>query len=257
MAENTSIEWADDTFNPWRGCHKVSDGCLNCYAERKSKRIPRVFGKWGKDAARVIASENFWRQPIKWNREAESAMVRRRVFCASLADIFETRADLVKPRVRLFELIGKTPWLDWMILTKRPENICKCLPADWGDGWPNVWLGASVENRKHGVPRIAILREVPATIRFLSCEPLLEDLGALDLREIDWVIVGGESGFSPLSPRFRRMDHDWARAIRDQCRKQNVPFFFKQSAARYPKQGRELDGQIIQEFPLRRRSTDV
>ena len=167
-----------------------------------------------------------------------------RVFCSSMTDVFLDDPVLAQELVKLWDLIRQTPDLDWQLLTKRPERITECLPADWGDGWPNVWLGTSVENRKHGGPRVAILREIPATIRFLSCEPLLEDLGNLDLRGIDWVIVGGESG-----PRFRPMDHEWARAILRQCRDQEVAFFFKQSSGLHPGRGSELDGKTIQEFP--------
>jgi protein gp37 len=250
MAERTNIAWTDHTFNIAWGCVKISDGCTNCYADVWDRRWGG--DHWGSRSGRRTFGEKHWREPLIWNRNARLEGRRHRVFCSSMTDAFLDDPVIAHELVKLWALIEQTPALDWQLLTKRPERIAECLPADWGNGRPNVWLGASVENRKHGVPRIAILREIPATIRFLSCEPLLEDLGKLDLRGIDWVIVGGESG-----PQFRPMDHDWARSIRDQCREQNVRFFFKQSSG--PKAGRgcELDGQTTQEFPLPRRSTDV
>lgn len=129
MAENSKIEWTNHTFNPWRGCQKVSPGCQHCYAETLSKRNPAVLGEWGPNGKRVIASEAHWRLPLKWNKAAKLAGERHRVFCASLADVFEDRPELVAPRVRLFHLISETPNLDWLLLTKRPENIRRF----WGD----------------------------------------------------------------------------------------------------------------------------
>lgn len=182
-------------FNPWRGCTKVSRGCANCYAEAGSKRNPAVLGVWGDAGTRVIASESYWRLPLKWDRQAAKAGERRRVFCASLADVFEDRPELVSPRQRLFRLIGDTPYLDWLLLTKRPENVLRMTHDEWcppvpghvsqnaGDGhswkWPsNVWLGVSVEDQQRADERIPILLQTPAAVRFLSCEPLL---GPLDL----------------------------------------------------------------------------
>jgi protein gp37 len=248
MAELTNIAWTDHTFNVAWGCVKISDGCANCYSDKWDHRVG---GKhWGPHAARRTFGEKHWREPLKWNRQARDEGRRHRVFCSSMTDVFLDDPVIARELVKLWTLIRDTPDLDWQLLTKRPERIGECLPTDCGDGWPNVWLGTSVENRKHGVPRIAILSEIPATIRFLSCEPLLEDLGNLDLHGIDWAIVGGESG-----PRWRPMDLDWVRAIQRQCREQNVTFFFKQSAGPKPGRGCELDGQIIQEIPLSPRST--
>src|SRR5262245_49606753 len=119
--ENSKIQWTDHTFNVWRGCEKVSPGCAHCYAETMSRRNPAVLGEWGKHGTRVIASEAMWREPLKWDRQARAAGVRKRVFCASLADVFEDRPELVAPRERLFRLIEDTPNLDWQLLTKRPE----------------------------------------------------------------------------------------------------------------------------------------
>lgn len=244
MGEQTGISWADHTFNPWRGCEKVSEACRYCYAERLSQRNPNVLGEWGPNGKRVVAADSTWREPLKWDRKAQAAGERRRVFCASIADVFEDRTDLVAPRARLFDLIRETPHLDWLLLTKRPENIAEMLPEDWGEwGWPNAWLGVSVEDQEAAEERIPKLLSVPAALRFLSCEPLL---GPVDLVKatgcaawdgsceiglegvptsglVDWVIVGGESG-----PKARPMHPDWARGLRDQCVSAGVPFFFKQ-----------------------------
>ena len=240
MGENTAIEWATHTFNPWRGCQKVSPGCTNCYAETTSHRNPAVLGEWGPPHAteRVIAAEAYWRKPEKWNRDAQAAGVRARVFCASLADVFEDAPQVDGARVRLWDLIGDTPWLTWLLLTKRPENVRSMVPAWWIlDRWPaNVWLGTSVEDQERAELRIPYLMDVPATVRFLSCEPLL---GPVDLdgwidralnmntgtfaSRIHWVIVGGESG-----PDARPMHPEWSEALRDQCVAAEVPFFFKQ-----------------------------
>jgi protein gp37 len=232
----TTIEWADYTFNAWRGCTKVSPECDICYAEALGKRNPAVLGVWGKYGSRPVAAENYWRQPVIWNRKAAAAGERRRVFCQSLSDVFEddktmpesARYNVYIARQRLFALIKKTPELYWLLLTKRPENIGNVVSQIWSRtrinlfSLPNVWLGTSVGVKKTK-PRIDILRGTPAAIRFLSIEPLLEDLGELNLDGIDWVIVGGESG-----PNARPMHPDWVRSIRDQCVAAGVPFFFKQ-----------------------------
>lgn len=176
MAENSKIEWTHHTFNPWRGCTKISDGCKNCYAETLSKRSPSILGVWGDNGTRVVASESMWKQPVKWNRDAAAAGERPRVFCASLADVFEDRSELVAPRQRLFELIDRTPNLDWLLLTKRPENIKRLWPFGWYDDqftWANIWLGTTVENQEQSDTRIPELLGIPAAVRFLSCEPLL------------------------------------------------------------------------------------
>ena len=148
-------------------------------------------------------------------------------------------------RIKMWDLIRATPNLDWQLLTKRANRIRECLPGDWGDGYANVWLGVSCENRAHGLPRVDHLRTIPAVIRFLSVEPLLEDLGDFDLIGIDWVIVGGESG-----AKFRPMDHQWARNIRELCAANGVAFFFKQSAAFRTEMGTQLDGETVRQFPL-------
>ena len=206
MAENSKIEWTHHTFNPWRGCTKVSDGCKHCYAETLSHRNPRTLAVWGPRGTRVVAAEAYWRQPLQWNAAAVAAGERHRVFCASLADVFEgpeTMPVEAWPTVRaalarLLNLVRLTPHLDWLMLTKRPENVTRRL-ADvamgldldatnetraWLRGWlggeppPNVWLGTSVEDQAAADERIPHLLQCPAAVRFLSCEPLI---GAVDL----------------------------------------------------------------------------
>jgi protein gp37 len=228
MGKDSTIEWTDHTFNPWWGCTKVSPGCLHCYAETWAKRVGQKV--WGEKKDRRFFTEKHWSEPLKWNAAAESEKRRKRVFCASMADVFEARNDLDPWRVKLWELIEKTPWLDWLLLTKRPQNIAERVP--WTDDWPvNVWLGTTVEDQERAEERLPILLKFPAKCRFLSCEPLL---GSLDLSAwthnrpkglhgIDWVIAGGESG-----PHSRAMLPGWARSLRDQCQESGVPFHFKQ-----------------------------
>jgi protein gp37 len=197
MAENSNIEWTDHTFNAWRGCTKVSPACDHCYAETMSKRNPSVLGVWGKYGTREIAAESYWKKPLEWNRKAEREGVRRKVFCASLADVFEGPKSMpveaveaiTYARLRLFELIEVTPHLDWLLLTKRPENVLPFLNehADESVGLgpyklpDNVWIGTTVENQKWADIRIPELLKVPAAVRFLSVEPML---GPVDLTRI-------------------------------------------------------------------------
>ena len=222
MGQDSKIEWTRHTFNPWIGCTKVSDGCKHCYAEQlMDKRWHKI--EWGPHGARKRTSDAMWRQPLAWDRAAKAAGERHRVFCASLADVFEGRLELDEWLVDLLILIDLTPNLDWLLLTKRPENILKLLPTSL-QKYPraNIWLGTSVEDSRV-THRIDQLRECPAVVRFLSLEPLLGPLPNLNLDGIGWVIVGGESG-----PHARPMHPDWARSIRDQCQAAGVPFFFKQ-----------------------------
>lgn len=224
MGDRTKIEWSDSTWNPWVGCTKISPACDNCYAETWAKRAgsPEL---WQGDRRRTSVAN--WQKPIKWNREAASEGRRHRVFCASLADFFDNQVP-TRWRDDAWHRIGQTPNLDWQLLTKRPENISKMLPTpaigapEWGEGWRNVWLGTTVESRAT-LRRADVLRDIPAAVRFLSVEPLLEDLGEVNLAGISWVIVGGESG-----PSARPMHPAWARSLRDQCAAAGVPFFFKQ-----------------------------
>jgi protein gp37 len=147
--KDTSIECAHDTFNPWRGCQKVSPGCAHCYAETLARRNPAIRGEWGPFGARVIGTDAYKRKPLQWNRDAAKMGVRRRVFCASLADVLEERPELVAPRRRLFDLIGDTPNLDWLLLTKRHEEMPATLVARFGNSPPvNLWAGVSVENQE-------------------------------------------------------------------------------------------------------------
>lgn len=258
-------------FNPWWGCQRVSPGCEHCYAESFAKRTGHDV--WGKQSERRFFGDKHWAEPLRWNRAAEAAGERRRVFCASMADVFEDRRDLDAERERLWYLIGRTPWLDWQLLTKRPENVAEMTP--WGyDAWPtNVWLGTTVEDQRRADERIPHLACIPAEVRFLSCEPLL---GAVDLfsagglvynhgsegyrdfdghwiegweggfeNGVEWVIVGGESG-----PKHRPLDLDHARSLRDQCQTAGVPFFFKQVGGRTPTAGGDtLDGVRWHQFP--------
>jgi protein gp37 len=319
MAENTKIEWAHHTFNPWIGCTKVSPACKNCYAERDfDHRLRQV--QWGPNGTRVLTTVSNWRKPLKWNRDVEKEyevaqaqwvadccegtksypepelqQFRKRVFCASLADVFEdwqgpivnskgergvvTCADSVwftngpvsncrdltmdDVRTQLFALIDATPNLDWLLLTKRPENISTMLfDPDSLNGWKvrsNVWLGTSVENQEYAdnrIPELLKCRDL-SPVLFLSCEPLLgpvdlpgdvhcpyceegfpdKETGLIECStcdgsgvrndqlnfDFDWVIAGGESG-----PEARPTDPEWFRSLRDQCQAAGVPFLFKQ-----------------------------
>lgn len=230
MAENTKIEWAHHTFNPWEGCTKVGPGCDHCYAERRNNRFHG--GNWGPGAPRRRTSPANWGKPYRWNRQAAELGKRYRVFCASLADVFDNEVDPAW-RTDLFQLIRETPHLDWLLLTKRIGNVAGMLPDDWGKGWPNVWLGATVVNQAEADRDIPKLLSTPASLRWLSMEPLLGSVslpwlryGLLDQDAydiIDWVVAGGESG-----PSARPMHPDWARSLRDQCAEASTPFLFKQ-----------------------------
>ena len=264
MAENTKIEWADHTFSPWTGCTKVSPACDHCYAEGWAKRSGHV--KWGSGQPRRRTSDANWRMPLKWNREAERTGVRPRVFCASLADVFDNAVD-PQWREDLFDLIAATPNLDWLLLTKRIGNVGNMLPVpfDFDKHFPNVWLGATVVNQEEADRDIPKLLAVPAAKRFLSMEPLL---GPVDLNYVrqriqaqrsqlaraingetwlDWVIVGSESGSGA------RRDPNmvsWVASLRDQCVDAGVAFLWKQDVIDGKKIGApQLEGQSWQQFP--------
>ena len=221
MGEFSKIQWTDHTFNPWIGCQKVSPGCDHCYAETMmDHRYGRV--QWGPHGERKRTSEDYWKQPRRWAKAARASGSRPRVFCASLADVFDNKVPKVW-RYELWDRIAETPELDWLILTKRPENIRKMLPTTWRSGWSHVWLGATAEDQEHFDHRWSILGSIPAVVRFISYEPAL---GALQLPRgalPDWIICGGESG-----PHARRMDLQWAQSLRDQCALRGVAFFLKQ-----------------------------
>jgi protein gp37 len=228
VGKATKIEWTHHTFNPWWGCTKVSPACKHCYAEAWAKRLGADL--WGNQTERRFFSDNHWQEPLKWNKEAIAEGVRRRVFCASMADVFENKKELNQYRERLWSLIEATPALDWLLLTKRIEYVKKFIP--WQGKWPeNVWLGTTAEKQNWLEKRIDHLLSHDAKVRFISAEPLL---GPLDVTEwlakprsktsgIDWVIAGGESG-----PNSRWMNPAWAENLRDQCLSAKVPFHFKQ-----------------------------
>jgi protein gp37 len=223
MAENSAIGWTDDTFNLVWGCQRVSPGCLHCYAESLSKRYG--FDVWGppKTTQRRVMSDNYWKQPIRWNKQATTSGVRRRVFCCSMADVFEDHPTNESQRPRLWEMIESTPMLDWLLLTKRPENMRDMLPPQWlHTPRQNVWLGTSTENQEWFDKRIDHLLSTPAVVHYLSAEPLI---GSIDTQgyKPSWVIVGGESGRGA-----RPMQIEWARELRNQCQDKGVAFFMKQ-----------------------------
>jgi len=253
MADQTLIAWTDHTFNPWMGCTKVSAGCKNCYAETFSKNRMGL-DVWGPNAARQI-TKTPWENVKKWQRQAaagEAGLLgngQHLVFTGSMCDWAEDRPDLAEPRSRMWDVIRSSPNLIFQLLTKRPQNIVKFLPDDWGDGYANVWLGTSVENMEVA-PRVGHLTAIPAPVRFISYEPALGPLTDLDLTGIDWVIFGGESGAG-----FRPMDPQWAREMRVKCSGLNIAFFYKQSAAYRTEMGIELDGEIVRKFPIPRLRT--
>jgi protein gp37 len=198
MGENSKIEWTDHTFNPWVGCTKVSPGCDHCYAESWSKRSGLV--QWGNHPRRRTSESN-WQKPIKWNAKARDFKHgqghRLRVFCASLADVFDNQAD---PRWRedLFALMRECSRLDWLVLTKRPQNLAKMLPSDWGDGYRNVWLGVTAEDQKRFDQRWKHLQNVPGSIKFISYEPAIGPLRLPKRGPLpDWLISGGEVAVGP------------------------------------------------------------
>ena len=246
--KHSNIEWTDHTFNPWEGCQKVGPGCDNCYAEVRNARFSGGQSvNWGPAAPRRRTSERNRNLPLKWNAEHAAFFAghgrRQRVFCASLADVFDNAVP-GEWRADLFDLILRTPNLDWLLLTKRIGNVHGMLPPtvnDFGSVYPNVWLGATIVNQEEADRDIPKLLQTPAAVRFLSMEPLLGPV-ALPFdrlnewnflavshqqphaaRSIDWVIVGGESG-----PHARPMHPEWPRSLRDRCSTAGVPFFFKQ-----------------------------
>lgn len=219
MAENSKISWTDDTFNPWWGCMRVGPGCDNCYAATLDKRTGG--DHWDGETLPRRTGHTNWNKPIRWNKEAEKTGIRRKVFCASMADVFDNRVPN-EWREELWKLISITPMLDWIIVTKRVGNVKKMLPADWGDGYRNVWLLATVVTQKEADRDIPKLMDVPAFNRGLSVEPQIENI-KLNESGLDWVICGAESG-----PKRRPFNSDWARTLRDFCILNNIPFFLKQ-----------------------------
>lgn len=238
MSESTIIAWTNKTWNPWRGCTKISPGCKNCYMFTAQER-------YGRDPKEVVRTKT-WGEPKRWQADAEAANRTDLVFTCSWSDWFHADAD--EWRDEAWSLVQRCPNLHFQILTKRPERIADHLPSDWGDGYSNVWLGVSIENSDY-VWRADHLRDLPAVVRFVSYEPALGALHDLDLSGIDWLIYGGESG-----PGWRPEDKQWARDIYARCQENGTAFFHKQSAAPKTEMGIELDGKIVREYPVPRRA---
>lgn len=239
MAETSTIEWTDATWNPTRGCSELSPGCGRCYAKTFSERFRGVPGhpyEQGFDLRLVPEALSL---PFAWGKP-------KKVFVNSMSDLFhkDVPDEFIAAVCRV---MAAADWHTYQVLTKRSERMRDLLrgPLEFAAGLPHVWWGVSVENRRHGLPRVEHLRATPARVRFLSVEPLLEDLGEFDLAGVHWVIVGGESGRRP-----RPMQPDWVRILRDRCGAAGVPFFFKQwGGANKKRAGRELDGRTHDEMP--------
>jgi protein gp37 len=264
VASNSSIEWTETTWNPVTGCSKISPGCDNCYAIREAHRLagnpsPRVREAYAGITRRLNGRTNWTGemrpvesrllQPLEWKKP-------RRIFVNSMSDLFHEALPAAYVRA-VVDVMKRADWHTYQVLTKRVERLREMLSGELRDEaqLPHIWWGVSVENRRHGLPRIDQLRETPARVRFLSVEPLLEDLGEMDLRGIHWVIVGGESG-----PGARPMQPAWVESIRDQCTAAEVAFFFKQWGSFGPQDGviqrlgkktsgRLLNGRTWDEYP--------
>jgi protein gp37 len=239
MSLGKTIEWTDATWNPVRGCSKISPGCKNCYAERFAERFRGVPGHPFEQGFDVRLVPEKLPEPLRWK-------MPRKIFVNSMSDLFhESIPDSYILQVA--EVMRKANWHIFQILTKRHDRMAKLLsgPMRAFAAEKHIWWGVSVENRKHGLPRLRKLLKTPIAVRFLSIEPLLEDLGEIDLRGISWVIVGGESG-----PGARPMQPAWVRSIQKQCSRDGVPFFFKQwGGTRKKVSGRDLDGKTYSNFP--------
>ena len=241
MSATSSIEWTDATWNPVRGCTKISPGCKHCYAETFAERFRGVPGHPYENGFDLRLVPEKLAEPLKWG-------ARKTVFVNSMSDLFHEGVpdSYIEQVVRVMEMAD---WHTYQILTKRADRLREMLrgPLAFAAKLAHVWWGVSVENRKHGLPRIDRLRKTPAAVRFLSIEPLLEDVGRIDLGGIDWVIVGGESGWGA-----RPMKSEWVISIRDQCQADGVLFFFKQwGGAQKSKNGRELEGRTYDDMPQR------
>lgn len=239
MSDNSTIEWTDATWNPVRGCTKISPGCMHCYAETFAERFRGVPGHPYEQGFDLKLVPEKLAEPLKWTKP-------KTIFVNSMSDLFHKGVpdDYIEAVVRVMRLAN---WHTFQVLTKRSERLLDLLQTKLraAAAEPHIWFGVSVEDRKYGLPRIDHLRSAPARMRFLSIEPLLEDIGPIKLDGIDWVIAGGESG-----PGARPMDPAWVRLIRKQCRASGVPFFFKQwGGVRKAKAGRELDGTTYDAMP--------
>jgi protein gp37 len=234
MAQNSSIEWTEATWNPVTGCSKISPGCKNCYAERLANRLAAMGQKRYRNGFEVTLQHDLVGLPLRWRQP-------RLIFVNSMSDLFHE--DVPEAFIRsVFRTMAAARWHTFQILTKRSQRLAELAPdLPWLE---NIWMGVSVESPKY-VTRVADLCKAPAAVRFLSIEPLLEPIANLPLTDIDWVIVGGESG-----PGCRPMKAEWVRQILKQCKKQNVPFFFKQwGGVRKKNMGRLLNGRTWDEFP--------
>jgi protein gp37 len=244
VAENSGIQWTHHTWNPWRGCVEVSEGCRSCYAREFAKRNPAVLGAWGKDEPRPLASEGYMNKPFTWARKARQAKERHRVFLGSMMDFWEDNEQLVVVRNRVANIVQQLVGLDWLILTKRPEVMFNVVRSTEPFAYAprsmpyckHVWSGVTVENQRRADERIPMLIEATEEAkprRWLSVEPLLEEINLepwLKGGQIQWVIVGGESNQGGM--QARPFDLEWCESVVEQCRRHNVPVFVKQMGSR-------------------------
>lgn len=244
MAEFSKISWTDHTFNAWIGCHKVSPGCKFCYAEQFANKYN--WAKWGVNTNRHLTAPSTWAKPLAWQRKAEKEGITYRVFCSSLSDVFEDKAELIPWRINLFELITKTPNLNWLLLTKRPQNWVKFMPAHWQKNFPkNIWLGMSVCTQKEYNDFFYLQQNFKYTwgvkTTFISFEPLLTNI-ILHHGAPDWSIIGGESGFLKNA---RPMELSWVNSLIAQIKAQpgNNAIFFKQLGTQLAKKLKFTDGK--------------
>jgi protein gp37 len=241
MAGPTKIEWTDATWNPVRGCTKISPGCKHCYAETFAERFRGVSGHAYEQGFDLRLVPDKLAEPLRWAKS-------RMIFVNSMSDLFHENVPSAYI-LAVSRVMHTANWHTYQVLTKRADRLRELLSTTLRNqaALSHIWWGVSVEDRKHGMPRIEHLRAAPAAVRFLSVEPLLEDLGTVNLDGIHWVIVGGESG-----PGARPMHRSWVESLRDQCSKANVPFFFKQwGGVQKKRAGRHLDGLTYDEQPLR------
>lgn len=234
MSQNSAIEWTESTWNPVTGCTKISDGCQHCYAERMTKRLKAMGSANYTNGFKLTIHRDSLELPLKWKKP-------QIIFVNSMSDLFHK--DVPTAFIKdMFEVMRKAHWHKFQILTKRSERLlCMSKELTWAD---NILMGVTIENEKH-LNRLAHLKKTGAKTKFLSLEPLLGPLPSLNLKSIDWVIVGGESG-----PGARAMKPEWVMSIRDNCLKSAVPFFFKQwGGVRKKKAGRSLDGKIYSQKP--------
>jgi protein gp37 len=239
MAEKSHIEWTDATWNPVRGCTKISPGCKHCYAMTFAERFRGVKGHPYEQGFDLRLVPEKLSEPLKWHQP-------KMIFVNSMSDLFHQEIPISFIR-RVADTMLAASWHTFQVLTKRAERMRQLLRSEFHDitNHRHIWWGVSVENRRYGIPRIQVLQDTPVAVRFLSIEPLLEDLGRVNLQGIHWVIAGGESG-----PHARPVKPEWVASIRDQCAEARVPFFFKQwGGVRKAKNGRLLDGKTYDQYP--------